>query len=80
MSAILRERGSKNEKLQIWRTEKKHKLVSKIPSYRVIFLKLMMKWKLLEQRVDRAQQSTFYSAQSRKKNKKTASLSTQILG
>ncbi len=64
MSAILRERGSKNEKLQIWRTEKK--LVSKILSYRVILLKLMMKWKLLEQRVDRAQQSTFYSAQSRK--------------
>ncbi len=28
--------------------------VSKIPSYRVILLKLMMEWKLLEQRVDRA--------------------------
>ncbi len=48
--------------------KKKHKLVSKIPSYQVILLKLMMEWKLLEQRVDRAQQSTFYSAQSRKKN------------
>ncbi len=47
--------------------KKPHKIVSKIPSYRVILLKLMMKWKLLEQPVDRAQLSTFYSAQSRKK-------------
>ncbi len=54
MLAILRERGSTIEKLQIQRTGKKHKLVSKIPSYRVILLKVMMEWKLLEERVDRA--------------------------
>ncbi len=48
-----------------------HKLVSQIPSYRVILLKLMMEWKLLEPRVDRA-----HGAQK----KKTASSSPQILG
>ncbi len=31
-----------------------HKLVSQISSYRVILLKLMKDWKLLEPRVDRA--------------------------
>ncbi len=36
--------------------EQKKKLVSKIPSYQVILLKLMMEWKLLEQRVDSAHQ------------------------
>ncbi len=57
----------------------KYEEVSTIPSYRVILLKLMMEGKLLEQRVDRAQQSTFYSVQNIKKLRKTASSSTQIL-
>ncbi len=35
--------------------KKKHKLVSKIPRYQVILLKLTMEWKLLEQQVDSAQ-------------------------
>ncbi len=47
MSAILREKGSKYEE-----QKKKHKLVIS-HSYRVILLKRMMEWKLLEQRVDR---------------------------
>ncbi len=47
--------------------QKKKTQVSTIPSYRVILLKLMMEWKLLEQRVDRAQQSTFDSVQNIKK-------------
>ncbi len=72
MSAILREGLKNNEKLQIQRpVKKKHKLVSKIPSSRVILLKLMMEWKLLEQQVDRAHGA---------EKKKTGSSSTQILG
>ncbi len=76
MSAILRERGSKNENLQIERTEK----VSKIPSYRVIWLKLMMEWKLLEQRVACTEVHFLFCAEQKtKKEKKSASSSTQIL-
>ncbi len=60
--------GLKKRKTQNLKNRKKTK-VSKIPRYRIILLKLMMEWKLLEQRVDRSQQSTFYSAQNKKKRK-----------
>ncbi len=63
MSAILREGLKYGE-------QEKQTQVSMIPSYWVILLNLMMEWKLLDQRVDRAQQSTFYSAQNRNKKKK----------
>ncbi len=36
-----------------YKQQKKHKLVSKIPSYQVILVKLMTEWKLLEQQVNR---------------------------
>ncbi len=62
MSAILRERAQKMKNSKY----KKHKLVSKIPSYRVISLKLTMEWKLLEQHMEH--------------KKHTASSSPQIWG
>ncbi len=48
MSAILREGGSKKEKLKNTKNREEKK------SYWVILLKGMMEWKLLEERVDRA--------------------------
>ncbi len=50
-----------------YKQQKKHKLVSKIPGYHVILLKLMMEWK-------------WTGHVEQKKKKKTGSSSTQILG